>query len=828
MTYTLAFEDADPDDVDLLGGKGAGLARLVRLGLRVPPGYVVSTAACREYLAAGVLPDGLFDEVLARLEELEARCDKRFGGAEDPLLVSVRSGAPVSMPGMMDTILNLGLDRRSAVAVARLTGSATFMADLVARFHRMYAETVLGVLDVHDHADRVARAVAADDDPDTAFTTVWTACDAAVAEETDERVPGDPVEQLRGAVEAVFRSWNTRRARTYRDHHDIPHDLGTAVVVQSMVFGNLTADSGSGVVFTRNPATGDPQLYGEFLAASQGEDVVAGVRTPDPLPGSMPAGAFADLERTCRRLERDQGDVLDIEFTVERSRLYFLQVRHAKRTPQAAVRIASDLLDEGVLDLAGALGAVTLDHVRQIDRPGFDPADVAAARERGDLLTTGTGACPGQVSGVLAVTSAHARELADAGHDVVLARPVTSPSDLDGMIAAQGIVTATGGSTSHAAVVARALGTACVVGAADLDIDVAAGRVRVGGRVLAEGDTVSLDGTSGDVFAGAFARATAASATDVVRRLLARAEPVAGCRVFARVTLPAQVAPARARGATGLVTAVDDLLAASGRLEELVQTLMRQGRVTPAVCDELEESVVLELTPLLRAAGDLEVGVRAVDFLSDDARELMQQTALLTRFPELSMPIGAPDLLRAQLAGASRAAADTGARVHLSVRHLRDPAEGDALRALRAALPDAVPVGAYLTSPRALSHLASMVRTEELAWVEVRTVQARMFGIPARQLLTQQPLDDYVRRGLLTDPRTVLDPVVAALFASALARAPRSGPDDDSPALGARLSGQASAPMVAALYRLGLRRFAVEADEVRPALLALGQAAVAG
>ncbi|WP_088286435.1 pyruvate, phosphate dikinase [Kineosporia sp. A_224] len=828
MTYTLAFEDADPDDVDLLGGKGAGLARLVRLGLRVPPGYVVSTAACREYLASGALPDGLFDEVLARLAQLEARSGKRFGSDRDPLLVSVRSGAPVSMPGMMDTILDLGLDRRSAVAVARLTGSTAFMADLVARFHRMYAETVLGVMDVHDDADRLVRSVAPGDDPDTAFTAIWAACDAAVAQETDERVPAEPVEQLRGAVEAVFRSWNTRRAKTYRDHHGIPHDLGTAVVVQAMVFGNLSADSGSGVVFTRNPATGEPLLYGEFLAASQGEDVVAGTRTPDPLPGAMPAEAFAELEATCRRLEREQGDVLDIEFTVERSRLYFLQVRRAKRTPQAAVRIAGDLLDEGVLDLAGALGAVTLDHVRQIDRPGFDAADVAAARERGDLLTTGTGACPGQVSGVLALTSERARELADAGHDVVLARPVTSPSDLDGMIASQGIVTATGGSTSHAAVVARALGTACVVGASDLDIDVAAGRVRVGDRVLAAGDPVSLDGASGEVFAGAFTRATAASASDVVHRLLVRAEPVTGCRVFARVTLPPQVEPARARGATGLVTAVDDLLAASGRLEKLVQTLMRQGRVTRAVCEELEESVVVELTPLLREAGDLEVGVRAVDFLSDDARELMQQTALLARFPELSMPVGAPDLLRAQLAAVTRAAADSGARAHLSVRHLRDPAEADALRALRAQLPGAVPVGAYLTSPRAVSHLASMVRSDELAWVEVRTVQARMFGIPARQLLTQQPLDDYVRRGLLADPRTVLDPVVGSLFAPALAAAPRSGPDDASPALGARLSGRVSAPMVGALYRLGLRRFAVEVDEVRPALLALGQAATGG
>jgi pyruvate, orthophosphate dikinase len=825
-TFTLTFDEANPDDVDLLGGKGSGLARLVRLGLSVPPGYIVSTVACREYLANGRLPDGLFDEVIVRLEQLATTTGKGFGGSENPLLVSVRSGAPVSMPGMMDTILDLGLNRTSALALARLTDSVPFMADLVVRFHRMYAETVLGVLDVHDDADRLARAVSRDDDAAEVFTRLWSVCDDAVAEETSERVPLDPVEQLRGAVEAVFRSWNTRRAKTYRDHHGIPHDLGTAVVVQSMVFGNLSDDSGSGVVFTRNPATGEPELYGEFLAASQGEDVVAGTRTPDPLPGSMPPAVFAELEETCRRLENQQGDVLDIEFTVERSRLYFLQVRRAKRTPQAAVRIAADLLAEGVVGPAGALASVTLDHVRQIERPGFDPADVEAARARGDLLTTGIGACPGQVSGALALTSERARALTDAGTAVVLARPVTSPTDLDGMIAAQGIVTATGGSTSHAAVVARALGTTCVVGARDLDVDVTGGRLRVGDRVLVEGDPVSLDGASGEVFAGAFTTAAPAAASHSLRDLLAAAGAEGHCQVFARVTLAAQVATARHRGAVGLVTAIDDILAANGRLESLVQTLLRSGKVSDAVCADVEDAVVTELAPLLRDAGGLDVGVRAIDFLSDDSRELMQQTALLSRFPELSMPIGAPQLVRAQLAGVSRAAAGTGARAHLSVRHLRDPAEADALRALRSSItsPETVPVGAYLTSPRAVWHLATMIRPDEFAWVEVRTVQARVFGIPARQLLTQQPLDDYIRRGMLpVDPRTTLDPVVADLFRPGLAVAPRTA--DGSPALGARLSGLVTAAMIKDLYTLGLRRFAVEADEVRPTLLALGQVA---
>ena len=827
--YTLSFDEADPADVGLLGGKGAGLARLGRLGLTVPPGYVVSTDACREYLSSGTLPEGLFDEVLQRLAELERSTGKAFGGAQDPLLVSVRSGAPVSMPGMMDTILNLGLDRGAAQALARLTGSTSFMADLVVRFHRMYTETVLGVEDVHGEVERLARQIAPSEDPGEVYDRLWAACDAAVAAKSDRGVPADPVEQLRGAVEAVFGSWNTPRARTYRDHHDIPHHLGTAVVVQSMVFGNLSDDSGSGVVFTRDPASGDPALFGEYLPASQGEDVVAGLRTPDRLPGSMPAAAFAELDATCRRLERDLGDVLDVEFTVERGRLYFLQVRSAKRTAQAAVRFAHDLHDEGTVELGRALAAVTLDQLRQIDRPGFDEAEVEAARARGDVVATGIGACPGQVTGVLALTSERARDLADAGHDVILARPVTSPADVDGMIAAVGIVTAKGGSTSHAAVVARALGTACVVGAGDLAIDVDARRLRVGSRILAEGDPISLDGATGEVFAAAFGHA-AVAAGDGLRALLEKASAVSGCRLFARVTLPDQVREVRERGAAGLLTGIDDLLAANGRLEALVQRLLHEGHLSEAICAELQESVVSELEPLLGEADGLDVAVRAIDFLSDDSRELMQQTALLTTYPELSMPIGAPQLLAAQLAGVSRAAARTGARVQLNVRHLRDAAEIEALRAMRDSLrpTEGVPVGAYLTSPRAVTHLGSMVRAGELAWVEVRIVQARMFGIPARQLLTRQPLDDYVRRGLLqADPRTTLDTAMTGLLQTALAQAPRTEPGGATPELGARLSGVVAPRMVADLYRLGVRRFAVEADEVRPALLALGQAATA-
>jgi pyruvate,orthophosphate dikinase len=820
--FTLTFEAADPDAVDQLGGKGAGLAGMTQHGLRVPPGYVVSTAACRSFLAQGRMPEGLEDELYAQLAALERRSGKTFGAGPLPLLLSVRSGAPVSMPGMMDTILDLGLSREAAVAIATATADTHFMAEIVARFHAMYAEIVLGALDVGAAADDVVAATARGDDPGQAYDRVWAACEAALADDTGDSVPADPAAQLIGAVEAVFRSWNTRRARTYREFNGIPHDLGTAVVVQAMVFGNLDADSGSGVVFTRNPVTGEPGLFGEYLARSQGEDVVAGIRTPDPVTAALAPELLDELSATCRELERREGDVLDVEFTVERGTLWFLQVRRAKRTPEAAVRIAADLLAEGAVSLKTALGMVSAEQVRQVQRPGFDADEVAAARSDGRLLTTGIGACPGQVSGALVLDSDRAKTAADDGAKVVLARPVTSPADLHGMIAAQGIVTATGGSTSHAAVVARALGTACVVGASAMTVDLATRTLRIGDRTVTEGAPVSVDGATGEVFSGAFRTSTPASATGALSGLVEVARAAAGCAVFGRVTLPGDVAAALEAGATGLVTAVDDVLAATGHLDGLVHALLtgRDG------VERVADLVAAELTPLLAAAGDVELGVRAIDFLADEARELLQQTALTTQRPALAVPLGVPALLEGQLAGLARAVADSGgaARVHLAVRHISDPAEAVALRELAASQGGGLTVGAYLTSPRAAFNVAGIAAVSDALWLEVRALQAAMFGIPARQMLTAEPLDDYVRRGLLSvDPRNAIDPSVVGMLAGVAETA------DVVPGrrVGLRLTGPVSDAAAAQLYRLGFRRYAVDARETRPFLLALGKAALA-
>ncbi|MGD9988327.1 pyruvate, phosphate dikinase [Pseudonocardia sp.] len=814
--FTVAFDEADPADLDRLGGKGAGLARMTRQGLRVPPGYVIGTDACRAYLGDSTLPDGLVAEVRTRLAALEAAAGKTFGGGPVPLLLSVRSGAPISMPGMMDTVLNLGLDRAAAVALAEVTGDSRFMADVVARFHTMYTETVLDALDPGAGVDTLVAAVDPGEDAGAVYDRIWAACEETLLGET---VPADPQEQLVGAIEAVFRSWNTRRARTYRDFHAIPHDLGTAVVVQSMVFGNLSDDSGSGVVFTRNPVTGEPGLFGEYLAHSQGEDVVAGTRTPDPVAEALAPDVLAELRATCDGLERAQGDVLDIEFTVERATLYLLQVRSAKRTPEAAVRIAADLVAEGLATTAAALRGVTVEQVRQVQRPGFADSDVEGARATGRLLTTGIGACPGQVSGLLVLDPDRAGERAAAGEDVVLARPVTSPADLHGMIAAQGIVTATGGSTSHAAVVARALGTTCVVGAGALRIDEASRTLSVDGRTLREGDEVSLDGSTGELFAGRFAVSTPAAATGALGDLLALAADAAGAEVLARVTLPSDVAVAREAGASGLVTAVDDVLVATGHLDGLVEHLLAEPGPASDALDGVADLVEAEFAPLLAAAGDVEIGVRAIDLVADESRELLQQTAVTTRHPELTVPLGRPALVEAQLRGLERAAG--AARVHLAVRHLTDPAEAAALRELGRG--SAVGVGAYVTGPRAAFAAKEIAAAGDVLWVEVRTMQAAVFGIPARHLLTAEPLDGYVRRGLLScDPRVALDPAVEDLLVRVAAA------QDAGCRIGMRLSGRVSEQLVAQLYGLGFRRFAVDVGEVRPMRLALGKAACAG
>jgi pyruvate,orthophosphate dikinase len=774
-------------------------------------------------------------EALEHLAELETATLRSFGGGPKPLLVSVRSGAPVSMPGMMDTVLNLGLNEAAAVALARATGSTRFMAEVYTRFHRMYADIVLAADGdaLAGAAAPVLAGIAADTDPAEAFKRLHEVLIGVEDEEVGTWVPDDPKAQLEQAIRAVFESWNSRRAVTYRNVHDIPHTLGTAVVVQTMVFGNLGSPSGSGVAFTRNPSTGEPELYGEFLEGGQGEDVVAGTVTPQPIAAAAARhpGVFTQLSQLCHDLEDLYRDVLDIEYTVEQGTLYLLQVRSAKRTAQAAVRIAADLLRKGWLEPAEALAQVSADHIRQSERPRFDEDAVARARAGGALLATGIGASPGHAGGKVVFDADRAVELAEAGEQVLLARPTTSPLDLHGMLAAVGIITAKGGATSHAAVVARALGKPCVVGCAELDIDPGAGQLRVGGARHLEGTDLSVDGASGEIFLGAIPTSEGRAEGADIDTVLAVARQSARCLIYGIATTPAQVEAVLARGAAGVATRVSEVLATTGRFEELLEALMHSRPGASLDLDGFEDVIAEVMTPVFAAAGDAEIAVRAVDLVSEDHVEILETPRLLTALPRAGVPLGVPELVRVQIAGLAIAAhrAELRRPPELTIRHVSDPGEVTELRRLAAEEtggPGRAPIliGATLTSPRGVQMAPELGPLSDFLWLDVRRLQAASFGYPSSIFLTGEPLDDYVRRGMLAvDPRQQADAPLAQLLAS-LGVTRVATPQCR---LGVRLAGPVSEALGAAFYRAGFRNFAIDAEEIRVADLALGKAALA-
>jgi pyruvate,orthophosphate dikinase len=476
----------------------------------VPPGLTITTEACNAYFAAGKkLPPGLWDQVEKALARVEKSTGKKLGDTTNPLLVSVRSGAAMSMPGMMDTVLNLGLNDETRAALEKLTKNPRFAWDAYRRFISMFGRIVQDVSpEKFDHAleakKKATRAKADTDLGPKALQELVAEFKEIVRRETKKPFPTEPKEQLRLAIEAVFGSWFGRRAVDYRNAFKIPHDLGTAVNVQSMVFGNMGDDSGTGVAFTRNPNTGAKELYGEYLVNAQGEDVVAGIRTPSKISQmkqEMPK-VYAQFEKIAQRLEKHYRDVQDLEFTIERGTLYMLQTRSAKRTARAAVKIATDMVREKVINRDEAIQRVDPMHVEQLLLPRFDEAEVEKARGAGRFLAKGLNASPGAATGRAVFDADRAVELKGSKQLVVLVRPETSPDDFHGMIAATGILTARGGSTSHAAVVARGLGLPCVAGVAALDIDLQKRQMRVGDKTVHEGDSISIDGTTGEVFLG--------------------------------------------------------------------------------------------------------------------------------------------------------------------------------------------------------------------------------------------------------------------------------------------------------------------------------------
>jgi pyruvate,orthophosphate dikinase len=505
-SWVLAFdEQSEGADRDLLGGKGANLAEMTRLGLPVPPGFTVTTEACRAYLASDEqLPDGLWAQVLDGVRQIEQRMGRELGGRENPLLVSVRSGAKFSMPGMMDTILNLGLNDESVVGLAA-SADARFAWDCYRRLIQMYAKVVLDVdSDLFEDAlDALKRRTGVTLDyqlPAEALQELVGTFKEIVERKSGQPFPTDPYDQLRGAITAVFKSWNNRRAIAYRNQNRIPHDLGTAVNVQSMVFGNLGADSATGVAFTRNPSTGETGIFGEFLVNAQGEDVVAGVRTPQPMAemGSLPEfkQAYAEFNDIASRLEKHYRDMQDVEFTIQNGRLFMLQTRNGKRTGQAAVNVAVDMVSEGLISQQEAVQRVEPAQLDQLLHPMIDPAYTP------DVLAVGLPASPGAATGAIVYDADEAKLRGDEGERVILVRIETSPEDFHGMVSAQAVLTARGGMTSHAAVVARGMGKPCVVGCGSLDIDYDSGTIHVDGRRLNKGDFITIDGASGRVMAG--------------------------------------------------------------------------------------------------------------------------------------------------------------------------------------------------------------------------------------------------------------------------------------------------------------------------------------
>jgi pyruvate, orthophosphate dikinase len=785
VPYVYAFADGSGEQSDLLGGKGANLAEMTHLGLPVPPGFIITTEACRAYLGAGGLPDGLLEEVAEHLGRLEETLGRRLGDAERPLLVSVRSGAPISMPGMMDTVLNLGLTETAVAGVVRETGDERFAHDAHRRFVQMYGEIVLGI--PGDRFDEDASDLSSAD-----LQRLAARYAAIVEDEAGEPIPDDPHEQLRCAIEAVFRSWQGERARAYRRIEGISDDLGTAVTVQAMVFGNAGDDSATGVAFTRNPSTGEREPFGDWLPNAQGEDVVAGIRRTEDLAslGERMPELHAELVDILDRLERHERDLCDVEFTIERGTLWILQTRAGKRSARAAVRIAVDLVDEGLIDEREAVRRVTPADLDRLLHPQFAPdADL-------DVLTTGVGAAPGAASGKVTFTADEAARLAGEGEDVILVRPETSPDDVHGMAAARGILTTRGGLVSHAAIVARSLGVPAVVGADEVVISKDA--FSVGSATVREGDVISLDGTSGKVVVGDV-EVVEPEPDEAFRRLLGWADRFRRLVVRANADTPEDARHARDLGAEGIGLCRTEHMFLGDRVP-----LVRRMILARDESEEREALAALEsqqrddFVGLLEAMDGLPVTVRLLDpplheflpdieelALADERGELddagRAELAAAREFAETNPMLGTrgvrlgilkPELYRMQvralLHAATRRLADggdpwvevmiplvvTGQELGLVTGWVRETVAevlGEAGRPLD------VHVGTMIETPRAAIAAAQIAEHAQFFSFGTNDLTQLVFGF-SRDDVAARVVTPYLERGLLdADPFTTID-----------------------------------------------------------------------
>lgn len=545
----------------LLGGKGSGLFDMTRAGVPVPPGFTVTTEACNAYLANNnTFPEEMWEQVLESLAAVEKKTGKKFGDPRKPLLVSVRSGAKFSMPGMMDTVLNLGMNDAVVEGMIAQTKDERFVYDSYRRLVQMFGKVVMGISDeaFEDHLTEVKQQRKAKSDVELTAAD-WKAITAhfkrLYKEHIGREFPQEPQEQLRLAIEAVFRSWNGKRAVDYRNAAGIAHDLGTGVNIQTMVFGNMGSDSGTGVAFTRNPATGEKKLFGDFLMNAQGEDVVAGIRTPIPIAElqKQNAAVYQEFVEIGKKLEKHYREMQDVEFTIEHGKLWMLQTRDGKRTARAAVRIAVEMSEEGLISRQEALLRVTPDHVAQLLHPQFDVTAKEQAKKAERLIATGVNASPGAAVGVVAFDADLAEKWGKAGKQVIMVRPETKPDDVHGMLASTGILTSRGGATSHAAVVARQFGVPCVCGAEALEIDVRARLMKVRDLTIHEGDILSIDGGAGEVYVGELLRVEPDFERETfLQKLLGWADEFRHLDVYANADYPADARRAREYGARGI------------------------------------------------------------------------------------------------------------------------------------------------------------------------------------------------------------------------------------------------------------------------------------
>ncbi len=665
--YVYDFSEGDASQKDLLGGKGANLAEMTNIGLPVPPGFTITTEACRVYLETGAEPPELVAEIDKHLASLEETMGRILGQPDDPLLVSVRSGAKFSMPGMMETVLNIGLNDDSVEGLAAISDNPRFAWDSYRRLLSMFGSTVLGVeratFDEALDALKASNGVDSDVDlSDEDFRKLVSAYKDIIAKHTGADFPQDPRDQLDLAVRAVFSSWNTDRAKIYRRQERIPDELGTAVNICSMVFGNLGDDSGTGVCFTRDPSSGHRGVYGDYLANAQGEDVVAGIRNTLPLTalGETDKASYDELLSIMSTLESHYKDLCDIEFTVERGKLWMLQTRVGKRTAAAAFRIAVQLVDEGVIDMDEALRRVTGAQLAQLMFPQFDKEGDRA------LVAKGMGASPGAAVGKVAFDSATTVEWAAKGEDVILVRRETNPDDLRGMIAARGVLTSRGGKTSHAAVVARGMGRTCVVGVEQLRVDPQRKEVRTpDGLHIEEGDMLSIDGSTGEVFAGAMpvmesavleALSTSSERAprggddedlehselvDAVARVMAHADSVARMGVRANADTPEDAQRARDFGAEGIGLCRTEHMFLGSRRKNVERVILASN-------DEQRDAALQELLPLQRddflgifeAMDGLPVVVRLLD---PPLHEFLPDLTTLSVKVAVAEALGKPD-----------------------------------------------------------------------------------------------------------------------------------------------------------------------------------------